>query len=134
MIEYMDILNEKHYELRYHPKMSMENRAAQFAPFDALTGYQEELQEMRRETTKRKVLTEEEKDLLNRKLGSINYENKIQITYFIPDDKKLGGSYQTIEGMIKRIDEVEKVLILDNKKKIRLEQIISIEEIKNMIQ
>lgn len=133
MNKYIDILNNKHYELRYHPKMSIESRAAQFAPFDALTGYQEELQEMQRETIKRKELAEDEQTLLNRDLQNIKKNRTIQITYFVPDKRKVGGSYQKTEGIIKRIDEVEKILILENKKIIPITQIIEIKEIDNML-
>ena len=130
MREYLSIINHPHYELRYHPRMSRANRAAQFAPFDALTGYKEELGEVRRQTTKRKVLLEDEHHILNHKLQSLDKNNFIQITYFVPDSNKLGGSYQKVEGQVKRIDEANKIIVLKDKKKIRLEQIIDIQEMK----
>ena len=80
---YLDILN-KERPISKHPKLSMEQRAAQFAPFQALTGYKEQIIETSRDTTKKKILTEEEKNIINDKLNILNLHKNYsaKITYF----------------------------------------------------
>ena len=119
MNEYLDILNLPHYEPRYHPRMSMDKRAAQFASFDALLGFKEEIKEKGRKTSSKKQLTEEEIDLLNQELKDLNPNTKIKVTVFIPDSKKEGGSYQELEGVFKKIDLITQELIFQDKKKIK---------------
>jgi len=127
MKEYLDIINMPHYELRYHPRMSMEKRAAQFAPFDALTGYKEEIKETSRTTTPRKILTEEEIEILNEQLRTLKEMDALKIKYFVPDSTKKGGKYMIYEGLFKKINSTTKEIIFQNNKKIFLEQIISIQ-------
>ena len=87
----IDILN-KERPISKHPKLSMEQRAAQFAPFQALTGYKEQIIETSRDTTKKKILTEEEKNIINDKLNILNLHKNysVKIKYFKSDDKKEG--------------------------------------------
>lgn len=129
MMDYDDIINLPHYELRYHERMSSDKRAAQFASFDALTGYKEEIKEERRLTAKEKILTEEEIEILNQKLQNLIPHQRIKITYFIPDKRKEGGSYATIEGNYKRLDLSTQELIFETKQKIKLQTLLSLEEI-----
>ena len=126
-MEYQDIINLPHYELKYHERMSMEKRASQFASFDALLGFKEEIKEKGRKTTSKKQLTEEEITLLNYELQELKPKDKIILTVFIPDIKKEGGEYQEIEGFFKKIDSITKELILQNKKRVKLDNIIWIE-------
>ncbi|MCR4898193.1 MAG: hypothetical protein K5892_03095 [Acholeplasmatales bacterium] len=126
---YEDIINLKRPKSK-HPKMSLYDRSAQFSPFAALTGYEDSISEEARIVDKKKILTSEEKSIINNKLNIINDNIKdeliITIEYFIKDEKKNGGKYTFKKGIVKRIDETEKVIIFDDKTKIKLEDIINI--------
>ncbi len=131
MGKYDDIINMPHHVSSKHPQMARENRAAQFAPFAALTGYDASVKEEARLTGERIQLTDEQVSALNSKLAylqdKIADEPLVVITYFVPDAKKLGGEYVTIEGIIHRIDDIEGVITLADKKKIAMTEILSIE-------
>ena len=130
--KYDDIINLSHHISKKHPKMSMEDRAAQFAPFAALVGYEDAVEETARITTKRIELNEEERNALDIKLQMLNEQIRIQIypnvviMYFVPDLKKDGGKYIKISGTVKRIDEYKQLIILDDKTEIPISEIISI--------
>lgn len=130
MENYDDIINLPHHISTKHPRLSMEQRAAQFAPFAALTGYGDAVKETARITEDRIELNEEQKNKLDKKL--LKLENNISknpraiITYFVPDLKKSGGEYVTVVGNLKRIDRYRKVIILDNKKEIPIDEIIEL--------
>ena len=132
MNDYSDIINLPHYEPK-HPRMSRYQRAAQFAPFAALTGYEEEIKEVSRTTNKRIEYNEELYQELN---NTINYlltiiDNKpfIEITYFVPDQKKSGGEYLTKQGNIKRIDLVNQFIKFTDNTLIDLNEILIIKVI-----
>ena len=131
MSKYDDIINLPHYELKYHKRMSMESRSAQFAPFAALTGYNEGIIETGRLTTKEKILTEEEKNILDRKLNIIlnHLDEKpiVKIKYFVKDIFKSGGEYKEYTGVIKKINKENLYVILDNNLKLKINDIIDIE-------
>ena len=129
MNEYYDILNYPHYELKYHPRMNIENRAAQFAPFDALTGYKEEIQEVKRIVTPKKILTEEEISILNSKMQTLKENQRIKVEYFIPDKNKVGGIYRIYEGFFSKINIISQEIIFQDKKRIKLKEIIKIDNI-----
>jgi len=128
MNNYSDILNYPHYELRYHERMSQLSRAAQFASFDALMGFKEEIKEEGRLTSSEVILSEEEITLLNKQLQELQTKDKIKIIYFIPDKTKNGGSYQNKEGILKKIDSITQEIIFTDKSKIKLRNIIQIEK------
>lgn len=127
---YEDIINLPHHTSLKHPRMTRESRAAQFAPFAALTGHDDAIKETARLTDKRIELTEEEKLNINNKLQIINdnikNHPKINITYFEYDKKKEGGKYLTHTGNIKKIDMLEQIIILTDKTKININEIIDI--------
>lgn len=127
---YDDIINLPHYEPKKHKRMSKEARSAQFAPFAALTGYDDAVKETARLTDKRIELDEDEKQILNDKLQHIlenNYlEPIILFTHFIKDNKKTGGKYIEKEGIIKKIDNIKGYIILKDKTKIKIDDIINI--------
>jgi len=129
---YDDIINMPHHVSTKHPQMSIEERSAQFAPFSALTGYEDCVEETARITDKKIDISEDQKEILNRKIGKIKKiiekNPTIKITYFIPDDKKSGGKYATIEDRIKKIDEINQELILINGQKIKLNYITDLSE------
>lgn len=131
MSKYDDIINIPHPTSLKHPRMSMQARAAQFAPFAALTGYEEAIEETGRQTDEFIILDEESIAILNDKLNYLNSNldknTEVKIEYFMKDDKKQGGTYKTIKGIIKKIDEIDKVLILKDKTRISLINIINIE-------
>ena len=132
MNKYKDIINLHHHTSKNHPRMTLENRAAQFAPFSALTGYAEKIKETARITDKQIELDEGLKSILNYKLNIIqeNIKSKPQviITYFIKDQRKSGGFYKTIITNIKKIDEVNKTITLIEGPKINIDDIINITE------
>ncbi len=126
--DYSDIINLPHHTSPNRPRMSLRNRSAQFAPFSALSGYEESILEEGRVTKKKPELSEETKTILNEKLRYLN-ENKgieAQFIYFVKDAKKEGGSFASKIGVIKRLDEVEGVLILTDKTKIKFTDLLDI--------
>lgn len=128
--KYNDIINLEHHISKSHKQMSLENRAVQFAPFSALTGYDEAIKETARITQNRIELDEELKHTLNKKLiciqSQISSNPRVTITYFVPDSKKLGGKYQTVTGNVRKIDKYNKIIILINGLKIPIIEIIDI--------
>lgn len=128
--KYDDIINLEHHVSKVHKQMSLENRSAQFAPFSALTGYGDEVKEAERTTEERIEIDEELRGILDEKLQliqrKIKEQPKIEITYFIPDNKKQGGKYQNVTGNIKRIDNYNKYIILTNDIRISIDEIIDI--------
>ena len=130
MNKYKDIINLPHHVSKNHPRMSLNNRSAQFAPFSALTGYSEKIKETARITDKKIELDEGLKTVINNRLQIIKENIKsvpqVTITYFIKDQRKSGGSYKTVITNIKKIDEVNKIFILTNNEKIQIDDIINI--------
>lgn len=128
--KYDDIIDLQHYVSKKHPQMSMEARATQFAAFAALTGYGDAVKETARLTTKRKEIDEEMKKILDEKLKKIKEDisNKPKATfkYFIPDNKKEGGKYVEITGNVEKIDIYRQQIILTDKTKIPIVEIIKI--------
>lgn len=110
---YDDIINLPHHVSERHPQMSMYNRAAQFAPFAALTGHDSAITEAARLTEAEEELSESDAEVLNRKLAylqSLDEKPTISVTYFVPDDKKEGGSYHTATGIVKSVEPDKGVL------------------------
>lgn len=128
--KYADIINLPHHVSKRHPQMSLYARSAQFAPFAALTGYGDAVHETARVTSDRKEIDEEIKKVLDRKLQILQEQlpnkPKITFTYFIPDLKKDGGAYETISGIVKKIDEYNQKIILENGTDIKMLEIIDI--------
>lgn len=129
--EYDDIINLPRHVSPTRPPMSTINRAAQFSPFAALTGYESAIKETARLTEKRVELDEYTKETLNDRLqilsDQLKKHPKISITYFREDEKKDGGAYVTSRGIVKKIDEYERVIIMDDGSVISIDEIISIE-------
>ena len=130
MSKYDDIINLPHHRSKTHPHMALIDRAAQFAPFAALTGYGDAIDETARLTDGRPDLDEQQLAELNERLLQIMAEpNAVaRITYFVPDEKKSGGRYEQAEGVIKKIDEIAKVIVMDGGEKIPLSDIIELNE------
>ena len=128
--KYDDIINMPHHISKKHQRMSLENRSAQFAPFAALTGYEDEVEETARITDKRIEITDEIKSTINMRLQiiqeKINTKPKVTIKYFIPDNKKEGGSYKTVTSNVLKIDQYKKLVVLKDNTKIFISDIINI--------
>lgn len=129
--KYNDIINLPHHVSNTHPSMSVYARSAQFAPFAALKGYDDEIKETVRVTNKRIDIDEELKNELNIKLKviakSISNKPRISFTYFIPDERKDGGKYTKTTGCVKKIDEYKKMIILEDNIKFNICDIVNIE-------
>ena len=129
--KYEDILNLPHHVSKTRPQMPMSDRAAQFSPFAALTGYDDAIKETGRLTDEKIEMDEDRKAALDMKqaylIEMIDEQPEISITYFLPDAKKSGGAYVTVTGNLKRFDEYERLLILTDGKKIPMDDIADIE-------
>lgn len=128
--KYIDIINLPHHVSKKHPQMSLEERAAQFAAFAALTGYEDDIEETGRFTTSKKEINEELKLILDNNLQIIKKDifskPKITCTYFVQDLNKEGGKYVKYTGDVVKIDEYNKIIIFDDKTKIAISEIIEI--------
>lgn len=130
MNKYDDIINFSRPKSK-HLKMTLEQRSAQFAPFSALTGYEGQIKETARLTDKRLELDEEAKSILDTKIQIIKekiaQQPQIEITYFVPDNKKDGGRYETVNSIIRKIDEYYNKIIMNNGISIDIGEIIDIQ-------
>jgi len=128
--KYVDIIGLPHHTSPTRPRMSVSARAAQFAPFAALTGYGAAVDETARLTDDMIVLDENAKAMLDGKLliiaEHIGSHPEVTITYFEPDKRKSGGAYVSVTGRVKEIDEYERVVKLCDGVKIPIEQIYGI--------
>jgi hypothetical protein len=130
---YDDIINLPHHVSSSRPQMSREKRAAQFAPFAALSGYDSAIKETARLTDKKVELGESDIEELNMKLNildnKIGDHPEVTITFFQEDDKKKGGAYVTATGTVKRIDDYEGVVVFLNGEKITIADFFEIESV-----
>lgn len=128
--DYKDIINNPHHTSKTRKRMSQSNRAAQFAPFAALTGHDASIYEAARLTENKIELNDKEIDALNMKLNflkeHIKEQPEIKVTYFVPDIKKDGGAYVEYSGTIRVIDETQKIIITSNRTKIAIEMILDL--------
>jgi hypothetical protein len=130
---YDDIINLPHPDPKNHPRMSIEKRAAQFAPFAALTGHSDAIQEAGRLTDDFvNIGSDVQKELdikMNFLMSHVDEQPEISITYFLPDRMKAGGEYKEMSGKIKKIDELGSVIILNDGTKIPVNNIIDIQSV-----
>ena len=128
--KYDDIINLPRHISKKHPQMSLEARSAQFAPFAALTGYEDVINETGRLTSERKEIDEELRMILDSKLQIIkeklHTKPEVTLTYFVPDLKKDGGSYETVTGRVVKIDKYKQAIVLENKNEVPISEIVSI--------
>ena len=127
---YGDIIDRAHPDSPKHPKMPRKNRAAQFAPFAALTGYDDLIRESERYTERRIVLDEHKKEELNRKLHALLDAEKrpeAVFTCFVQDAKKSGGTYEEVTGRIENADFLYGYIALDSGQVIDVGDVIEIE-------
>ncbi len=132
---YDDIINLPHHVSAKHQPMPLADRAAQFSPFAALTGYEDAVRETARLTEAEVELDEYAQAELDQALRTAAVTHSaVCITYFKPDEKKEGGSYQNVTDTIRRIDEVEKCVILQNRMIIPLKRIIAVHPPESVVQ
>lgn len=128
MTEYDDIIDLPRPKSKHEP-MPMSDRAAQFSPFAALTGYGDAIDETARLTDHRIELSEEERAELDYKqqyLATLDAPT-VTVTYFVPDERKSGGAYVTHTGVLKRIDELERMMLFMDGTRVELDDVMGIE-------
>ena len=127
MTEYDDIIDLPRPKSKHEP-MPMSDRAAQFSPFAALTGYDAAIAETARLTDQRIELSEEERAELDYKqqyLATLDAPT-VTVTYFVPDERKTGGAYVTHTGVLKRVDEVERMVVFKDGLRVPLDEVMDI--------
>ena len=126
---YDDIIGLPHHRSAKHPAMSMTDRAAQFSPFAALTGYGAVIAETGRTTEARIELGDEQRDEIDRALRELlaSPDAACAITYFEPDARKVGGQYVTVRGTLRRYDAAEGILLLRDGRRIPVQEILAVE-------
>ena len=129
--QYDDIIDLPHHVSATRPRMSMIDRAAQFSPFAALTGYDAAIKETGRLTDQRIELTEDSRAVLDRKqqllVDNLADHPEVSVTYFVPDKRKTGGAYVTVTGRVKKVDDYQRLLLLTDGTKIPLDEILDME-------
>lgn len=130
MTDYDDIIRLPHHVSQNHPQMSMHDRAAQFAPFAALTGYEAALGETARLSVERRELDAQEAEELNRRLvaliARLPDRPEVTIEYFVPDDRKAGGAYVTVTGRMRHISVAKMTLVMEDGTEIPMEDVDSV--------
>lgn len=128
---YDDIINLPHHVSATRPQMSRMDRAAQFSPFAALTGYDAAIKETGRLTDEKIEMDEEALDILNMKFQilarSLDDEPEVTFTYFKPDERKAGGAYIDVTGKVKKVDDFERLIVMQNGTKMPMDDILNIE-------
>lgn len=129
--KYADIINMPHHVSESRQQMAIADRAAQFSPFAALTGYDVAISESGRLTEQFMEIDEEQKTVLNQKLQEIEErigeEKRVSVTFFQPDERKDGGAYLKITGRVRKIDEYERCIVMEEGRKIMLDMIYDLE-------
>ena len=129
---YDDIIELPHHVSRKHPQMPLLDRAAQFAPFAALTGHESAIRETARLTEEEIELDENSKELLDFRLQQLqehlSEQPEVTVTYFCPDEKKSGGAYETVTGKVKKVDGYAGELVFTDGRRVELKGIVELEE------
>ena len=130
MENYSDIINLPAHVIKRH-RLSLYDRAAQFAPFAALTGFGALINETSRLTDTKPELSEDTARLLNKRIHflreNIRLKPEIEVMFFVPDSRKSGGSIQKFTGKLRRIDEFNRQLIFVDKSQIQIDDVIFIQ-------
>ena len=129
--KYDEIMGLPHHVSQTRPQMPMSDRAAQFAPFAALAGYDSAIREAGRLTDERIELDEEALTALDMSyqllIAALDEEPEAELTYFKPDERKAGGAYLTVTGAVKRVDELERLIIMRDGTRIPMDDIIAMD-------
>jgi len=127
---YDDIIRLPHHVSKNHPQMPMLDRAVQFAPFAALTGYEAAVGETARLTAEKRELSSQEAEELNCRLAAVIARlpdrPEVTVEYFVPDDRKAGGAYVTVTGRVRHISVPEKTLVMEDGTVIPLDDVCQI--------
>ena len=130
---YDDIIDLPHHVSRKHPQMPLLDRAAQFAPFAALTGHEAAIRETARLTEEEIELDENCKELLDFRMQylqeHLSEQPSVTVTYFKSDEKKSGGAYETVTGIVKKVDRYAGTLVLTDGRRVELKDIVELEEL-----
>lgn len=131
MNQYEDIINLPHHVSPTRPQMPMSDRAAQFAPFAALTGYDAAIKETGRLTDEKIELDEEALTTLDMKyqflMDALDDAPEVTITYFQPDERKAGGKYVSAVGVVRKVDVFERRITMQDGAKIPMDDVLSID-------
>lgn len=128
MSNYDDILHLPHPTSKTHPRMSRQDRAAQFSPFAALSGYEAVVKETARLTEERPTLTEDEVAELDARLRlAMELDAEVTVTWFQPDAKKSGGNYITTTSRVKKADELHRILTMEDGAQIPIQEVTAVE-------
>ena len=131
MNQYEDIINLPHHVSPTRPQMPMSDRAAQFAPFAALTGYDAAIKETGRLTDDKIELDEEALTALDMKyqflMDALDDAPEVTITYFQPDERKAGGKYVSAVGVVRKVDDFERRITMQDGAKIQMDDVLSID-------
>ena len=128
---YDDIIDLPHHVSATRPQMSMMDRAAQFSPFAALTGYDAAIKETGRLTDQKVEMGAEALNILNMKfqilIDSLAVEPEVTLTYFEPDERKDGGTYIDVTGVVKKVDDLKRLILMQSGTKIPMDDVLEIE-------
>lgn len=128
--QYDDIIHLPHHRSKRRSHMSLQDRAAQFSPFAALTGFDSAIEETGRLTDSRVELEEYGRSILDRKLAflleHVQEHPQVSVTYFCPDDRKAGGAYREISGRVRKIDLYRQIITMLDGREISIEEIVEI--------
>lgn len=133
--QYKDIINLSRPVSKRHAPVSLLDRAAQFAPFAALSGFEEGIQETARKTTRKKELAESEKNIISDKLSqlaqelSVSNTPEVTVKYFVEDEFKEGGAYETKKGQVKKIDLYRHLLVFTDATQIDIENLTDLKSL-----
>ncbi len=131
---YEAIIDHPHFVSKKYPPMPMEKRAAQFSPFKAMVGYDDEVEEESRFTDSEIFMDENRLEELDDRMRTVagkvaaGERPVVTITHFVPDDRKEGGEYVVTEGRVRRIDEITGVLVLTDGRRIEIGRITEVAE------
>ncbi len=128
--KYDDIIDLPHHVSEGRPHLSMAQRAAQFSPFAALSGFDAEVKEAGRLTAEKICLSDEEKEEIGRRLRDCSPDDRLLLTVFIPDALKDGGEYALVEGSVKEVDPLERTVVLTDGQKIPLDDLMGVEQVR----
>ena len=125
--KYNEIMGLPHHVSKTRPQMPMSDRAAQFAPFAALTGYDSAIKETGRLTDERIELDEDALTALNMKyqllMDALDEEPEVKITYFKHDERKAGGEYVSATGAVKKVDDFERLITMQDGTRIPMDDV-----------
>lgn len=128
---YDDIIDLPHHQSASRHHISLYDRAAQFSPFAALTGYDDAVKEAARMTDTKAELDEYEKAAINERLNKIqdtlDEQPEVSITYYLPDKKKSGGAYIMVTGYVKKVDEYERIVVMRDGTNVPIDDISEID-------